>query len=59
MRVLFLVFVVSVLALIWAAIAVTRHIRHHEAVRERPDPGMPSQAPEDSLPLSQKSSDSQ
>jgi hypothetical protein len=31
MRVLFAVFVLSILALIWTAIAVGRHIRRHEA----------------------------
>jgi hypothetical protein len=31
MRVLFVVFVLSIIALIWTAVAVARHIRRHEA----------------------------
>jgi hypothetical protein len=31
MRVLFAVFVLSIIALIWTAVAVARHIRRHEA----------------------------
>lgn len=35
MRVLYVVFVLSIAALIWTAIAVARHIRGHEAGREQ------------------------
>jgi hypothetical protein len=35
MRVLYVVFVLSIAALIWTAIAVARHIRRHEAGREQ------------------------
>jgi hypothetical protein len=31
MRVLYVVFVMSIVALIWTAVAVARHIRRHEA----------------------------
>ena len=31
MRVLYVVFVLSIIALIWTAVAVARHIRQHEA----------------------------
>jgi hypothetical protein len=38
MRVLYVVFVLSILALIWTAIAVARHIRRHEArVEQHPE----------------------
>ncbi|HLH36966.1 MAG TPA: hypothetical protein VKX41_20000 [Alloacidobacterium sp.] len=35
MRVLYVVFVLSIVALIWTAVAVARHIRKHEAQREQ------------------------
>lgn len=35
MRVLYVVFVLSIIALIFTAIAVARHIRRHEAQREQ------------------------
>ena len=35
MRVLYVVFVLSIAALIWTAVAVARHIRKHEAGREQ------------------------
>lgn len=35
MRVLYVVFVLSIIALIWTAVAVARHIRRHEAQREQ------------------------
>jgi hypothetical protein len=31
MRVLYVVFVLSIIALIWTAVAVARHIRRHES----------------------------
>jgi len=31
MRVLYVVFVLSIFALIWTAVAVARHVRRHEA----------------------------
>ncbi|HTZ90001.1 MAG TPA: hypothetical protein VMA71_06665 [Alloacidobacterium sp.] len=34
MRVLYVVFVLSILALIWTAVAVARHVRRHEAGRK-------------------------
>jgi hypothetical protein len=34
MRVLYVVFVLSIFALIWTAVAVARHIRRHEADRK-------------------------
>ncbi len=38
MRVLYVVFVLSIFALIWTAIAVARHIRRHEArVAQHPE----------------------
>jgi hypothetical protein len=35
MRVLYAVFVLSIIALIWTAVAVARHIRRHEARGEQ------------------------
>ncbi|MGC1297507.1 MAG: hypothetical protein WA869_20945 [Alloacidobacterium sp.] len=35
MRVLYVVFVLSIIALIFTAVAVARHIRRHEAAREK------------------------
>jgi hypothetical protein len=35
MRVLYVVFVLSIVALIWTAVAVARHIRRHEAHEEQ------------------------
>jgi len=35
MRVLYVVFVLSIVALSWTAIAVARHIRRHEAQRQQ------------------------
>jgi hypothetical protein len=35
MRVLYVVFVLSIIALIWTAVAVARHIRRHEAHGEQ------------------------
>ena len=37
MRVLYVVFVLSIIALIWTAVSVARHIRRHEA-RGEPHP---------------------
>ena len=34
MRVLYVVFVMSIVALIWTAVAVARHIRRHEVERK-------------------------
>jgi hypothetical protein len=38
MRVLYVIFVLCVGALVWAAFAVTRHIRRHEGEAARVDP---------------------
>ncbi len=38
MRLLFVVFLVSICALLWAAIAVARHIRRHNAQIRRDSP---------------------
>jgi hypothetical protein len=35
MRLLFVVFIVSICALLWAAIAAARHIRRHGAIERR------------------------
>jgi hypothetical protein len=52
MRVLYVVFVLSILALIWTAISVARHIRRHESLREQhsevlEEPGTVSQSDSD------------
>jgi hypothetical protein len=51
MRVLFVIFVLSVGALLWAAIAVARHIRRHEpqAALSEPDISESGPATNDSL----------
>lgn len=36
MRVLYVVFVLSIIVLTWTAVAVARHIRRHEVHRELP-----------------------
>jgi hypothetical protein len=41
MRVLYVVFVLSIIALIWTAVAVARHIRRHEAGRKAMDEQQP------------------
>jgi hypothetical protein len=38
MRFLFVVFLLSICALLWAAIAVARHIRRHDAQTKRDSP---------------------
>jgi hypothetical protein len=35
MRVLYVVFVLSIVALIWTVVSVARHIRRHETQREQ------------------------
>jgi hypothetical protein len=37
MRVLYVVYVLSIVALLWTAVAVARHIRRHEEGREHPE----------------------
>jgi hypothetical protein len=51
MRVLFVIFVLSVGALLWAAIAIARHIRRQEphAALAEPDALEPGPAPNETL----------
>jgi hypothetical protein len=48
MRVLYVVFVLSIAALVWAILAVTRHIRNHEA-RAGAAPGLKGRKGDDPL----------
>ena len=52
MRVLYVVFVLSILALIWTAVAVARHVRRHEAQGESH-----TETPEEPATVSKSDSD--
>jgi hypothetical protein len=56
MRILYVIFVLCVGALVWAALAAARHIRRHESKTERPGKPAPPTPPSPALEAAGKAS---